>query len=305
MREGEGGGNGGAVAGRVTNGVAMEGKREVNNNDSKKGKKKTLLKVYDDNSKDKRKDEGSSAAAVEPDEDADTLELGDRFRQRRDSIQERRKQRQDAECRPLRLPIPFVKSESSPLLLGRGTETSPASTKSESLSSHSSPRSPALKVLNKVFNFKERCSPPWSPKSIRRNHSQTPTKTPPTDSKKRTSLHLSLSVSESLEAKWFSDTMTSLSRGSNSPKSPSSPHSPHTRHAQPQRSQFFAPITKTKPDNGFSDVVCGATPGVIYRPHTCRRTAMGRHHWRTKSDTFSQPLAKVEVPRKRSRDDSE
>ncbi|XP_063868525.1 proline-rich protein 2-like isoform X2 [Scylla paramamosain] len=93
------------------------------------------------------------------------------------------------------------------------------------------------------------------------------------------------------------------------PRSPGSPHSPLATHAHPQqRSQFFMSLAKTSPNGDTPAMTPGApeTGGVIYRPHACLRAAKaGRHHWRTKSDTFSLNPPKVEVSRKRSRDDSE
>lgn len=241
-------------------------------------------------------------------------------RERRNSIQERRKLRGQAgagaaaagECGVLRLPV--VRSESSPmLLLGRSADTSPASTKSEPPSNQPSPRSPALKVLSKVFSFKDRPAPSWSPKVQRRGDGQG-CKTL-ADGRKRSSLHLPPTppALHDHEAKWFPDARSGSPRINGSPRSPRSPRSPLSPvspGSKMARLPFFRPTTPASPGstspgglNGTVEQLDGA--GIIYRPHVYRREGATRNHWRTKSDTFTQPPPRVELVRKRSRDDSE
>ncbi|XP_050736054.1 uncharacterized protein LOC127008289 [Eriocheir sinensis] len=242
-------------------------------------------------------------------------------RERRNSIQERRKQRGQAgagagagevECRVLRLPV--VRSESSPMLmLGRSADSSPGSAKSEPPSNQPSPRSPALKVLSKVFSFKDRPSPAWSPKLQRRGDGQGGRTL--ADARKRSSLHLPPTppAIHDHEAKWFPDAKSGSPHTNGSPRSPSSPRSPLSPvspGSKMARLPFFKPTTTASPGkaspggpNGTMEQLDGA--GIIYRPHAYRRAGSTRNHWRTKSDTFTQPPPRVEPVRKRSRDDSE
>lgn len=265
---------------------------------------------------------GKDAAALEMVEGKGVL------RERRDSIQERRKLRGLAGEEPRVLRLPVTRSESSPMLrLGRSSDSSPCSPKSEPPSNQPSPRSPALKVLSKVFNFKDRPSPSWSPR-VQRRGDAAGGKATPTDPRKRSSLHLpptevSPPARHDHEAKWFPDSRSGSPRvvggsplsprGSNSPRtphSPLSPLSPTSPGSKMARLPFFKPTTPASPSsispgdpNGAMEQMDGS--GIIYRPHAYRRAGAARNHWRTKSDTFTQPPVRVEPVRKRSRDDSE
>nr|XP_053647818.1 uncharacterized protein LOC128699235 [Cherax quadricarinatus] len=265
-------------------------------------------------------------------------------RLRKNSIQERRKGKgSQGPLHNLRLPV--HRSFSSPRLSpGRCSDNGPDSAKSEPINSplrnsgSSGPKSPAMVMLSRVFNFQglrspSKMSPPCSPETST-HHSRKPS--PSSESKKRRTLNLPLHHSPSPTTKThdcnrfsfeWSSRSPSSTKSSPSPKSMSKDSHKNKNLSSPgsminSRSRFYIPSPTGS--NSSSSIDIGSYPcpdspldgtvekmdgaGILYRPSKNRSAEILRNHRRTRSDTFKlleANKAKAVVVRKRSRDDSE